>query len=509
MRKVELFEIIRRDHATKRWGVRRLAQEHGVHRRVVRQALAEAVPPAKRMPVRPAPLMDGAKPFIEKILVADRAAPRKQRHTARRIWQRIVAELEIMVAESTVRQYVGRRKRETQGAAEVMVPQVKDPGVEAEVDFFKAAVIMAGLEIVLWFFQMRACYSGRVFVQAVARSTQQAFLECMVAGLTHFAGVFGEIRMDNHNGAVAKILRGRTRVEVDRFIALRSHYLFETRYCRLGLEGAHEKGGVEQGQGHFRRNHMVPLPECNDLRDLNRRMLDACGRDDQRVPFGRTETKLVTWSSEISKLRPLPEPFTTVDYVDGIRVDAKSRARVRSSRYSVPCRLAELLVRAEVSSDRILIFHRREQVANWTRCWESNGERLDIDHYLEVLQRKPHALMRSLPLRQAQESGKWPTTYTAMFTLLKERLGESAAARQMVDVLLLHRTFPTPVVHQAVGDAMAAGAVDSAAVAVLVRKAMEGGRQLVLLDVGDLSAYDRPQPQVHAYDQLLTGEISS
>jgi hypothetical protein len=110
---------------------------------------------------------------------------------------------------------------------------------------------------------------------------------------------------------------------------------------------------------------MVPLPKCSDLLDLNRQLLEACARDDQRVPFGRTETKLVTWASEIAKLRPLPEQlFSTVDYIDGIRFDAKSRARVRSSRYSVPCRLAELLVRAEASSDRILIFHRREQVAN-------------------------------------------------------------------------------------------------------------------------------------------------
>jgi hypothetical protein len=148
-------------------------------------------------------------------------------------------------------------------------------------------------------------------------------------------------------------------------------------------------------------------------------------------------------------------------------------------------------------------------VLSWARCWEPGGERLDIDHYLEVLQRKPHALMRSLPLRQAQESGKWPVPYTQMFTLLKARLGESKAARHMVDVLLLHRTHPTPVVHQAVADALEVGAVDSGAVAVLVRKAMEGGRQLVLLDVGALSAYDRPQPQIHAYDQLLTGEVSA
>lgn len=505
MRKVELFEAIRRDHVVKRWGVRRLAREHRVHRRLVRQALRSALPPERKPPLRLAPVLFRAKPFIEEVLNRDRQVPRKQRHTAHRIWERIVSELQITIAESTVRRYVGRRKREL-GEVEVMVPQVKAPGVEAEVDFFQASVIMAGIELVLWFFQMRACYSGRVFVRAVSRATQQAFLECMVLGLEHFDGVFGAIRMDNHRSAVVRVLRGRTREESDRFIALRSHYLFETRYCLPGEQGAHEKGGVEGGQGHFRRNHMVPLPKCRDLIELNQQLLVACRREDERVAHGKTQNKLVLWEQEKTVLRPLPEErFSTVEYVDSIRVDEKSRARVKTGRYSVPSRLAGLQVRAEVSSDRVLIFHRGEQVANWERCWEPNGERLDLDHYLEVLQRKPGALWRSIPLHQAKANGNWPSEYTQLFLLLKQRLGESGAAKQMVEVLLLHRIHPAQVVHQGVAGALAAGAIDGRAVGVLVRTATEGKRPLVLLDVGELEVYQRPQPQVDAYDQLLQG----
>jgi transposase len=506
MRKVELFEVIRRDHAVYGWGVRRLSRVHHVGRGTVRQALSTALPPPRRAPRREAPLLGPAKPFIEAVLEADRQAPRKQRHTAHRIWERIRSELGIEVAESTVRKYVGRRKRELFGPIEVMVPQVKDPGAEAEVDFFQAAVIMAGIQVVLWFFQMRACYSGRVFVRAVARSTQQAFLECMVLGLEHFGGVFAEIRMDNHKGAVARVLRGRTREESDRFIALRSHYLFESKFCRLGEEGAHEKGGVEGGLGHFRRNHLVPLPSCQDLLDLNRQLLVACDRDDQRVTVGKPTGKLELWSQEQPLLRPLPdERFPTVVYVDQVRVDDKARARVKAASYSVPARLAGRLVRAEVSSERVLIFHAGEQVANWERCWEAYGQRLDLDHYLEVLRHKPQAFWRSLPLRQAQESGRWPAQYTELFLLLKQRLGETGAARQMVDVLLLHRRYPAQVVDQAVAGALAAGAIDGRAVAVLVRRARQGRRPLVALEVGGLDVYQRPQPQVDAYDQLLEG----
>ena len=506
MRKVELFEVIRRDHAVHGWGVRRLSKVHRVHRRLVRQALHTALPPPRPVPAREAPVLGPAKPFIEAVLATDREAPRKQQHTAHRIWERIRAELGIEVAESTVRKYVGRRKRELFGPTEVMVPQVKDPGAEAEVDFFQAAVIMAGTQVVLWFFQMRACYSGRVFVRVVARCTQQAFLESMVLGLEHFGGVFGEIRMDNHKGAVSRVLRGRTREESDRFIALRSHYLFESRFCRLGEEGAHEKGGVEGGLGHFRRNHLVPLPSCRDLQDLNRQLLEACARDDQRTTVGKPASKCQLWSQEQPLLRPLPqERFPTLEYVDQVRVDDKARARVKAASYSVPARLAGRLVRAEVSSERVFIFHAGEQVANWERCWEPYGQRLDLDHYLEVFRHKPQAFLRSLPLRQAQESGRWPASYTELFLLLKQRLGETGAARQMVDVLLLHRRYPAEVVDQAIAGALAAGAIDGRAVAVLVRRAREGQRPLVALDVGGLDVYQRPQPQVDAYDQLLEG----
>ncbi len=228
MRKVEMFEAIRRDRVAHGWGLRRLARVHRVGRSTVREALASSVPPERKVPTRSAPVMGAAKPFIEMVLEGDREVPRKQRHTAHRIWRRIGDELGIEVAESTVRKYVGRRKREIFGAPEVMVPQVREPGAEAEVDFFEATVEMDGQKVVVIFFQMRACYSGRVFVKAVVRATQQAFLECMAAGLAYFGGVFEEIRMDNHRGAVERIMRGRNRIETARFVALRSHYLFES-----------------------------------------------------------------------------------------------------------------------------------------------------------------------------------------------------------------------------------------------------------------------------------------
>jgi transposase len=254
---VEQFELIRRDHAREGLSVRALAKRHGVHRRAVRQALVSAVPPAKRVPVdRPAPKLGPFRAVIDEWLLADRDAPRKQRHTARRIWRRLVDEHGADVAEVTVRQYVRARKRELGWpVGEVFIPQVHAPGVEAEVDWGEADVVLAGVLTTVHLFVMRASFSGAAFCQASVVETQQAFLELHVQAFEWFGGVFAKIRFDNLKSAVKKVLKGRRRVESDRFVALRSHYLFASQFTTPGLEGAHEKGGVEGEVGRCRRSH--------------------------------------------------------------------------------------------------------------------------------------------------------------------------------------------------------------------------------------------------------------
>jgi transposase len=232
--RVELFEQIRRDREREGLSIRGLARRHGVHRRAVRQALAAPLPsPRKRPEGRPAPKLGPYRPLIDQWLLADREAPRKQRHTAKRIWERLVDERGAEVAETTVREYVRRRRRELGGPVdEVFVPQVHEPGVEAEVDWGEAVVEIAGQRRTVYLFLMRACHSGAAFVIAFERESQQAFLEAHVEAFRFFGGVFATIRYDNLRSAVKQVLRGRRRVEQDRFVALRSHHLFESAFTR-------------------------------------------------------------------------------------------------------------------------------------------------------------------------------------------------------------------------------------------------------------------------------------
>lgn len=211
---MELFETIRRDRrADPAVSVRELAVRHGVHRRTVRQALASALPPPrKEYPPRARPAIDPWREVIDGWLIGDQDVPRKQRHTARRVWQRLVAEHGARVAEVTVSRYVAARRVEI-GLVdrEVFVPQVHAPGAEAEVDFGEFETGLAGSPVKVWMFVMRLSHSGRAFHVAYGTQAQEAFLQGHVEAFNHFGGVPALIRYDNLKPAVIRVLKGRDR----------------------------------------------------------------------------------------------------------------------------------------------------------------------------------------------------------------------------------------------------------------------------------------------------------
>jgi transposase len=505
---VEQFEQIRRDRDREGLSIRALAGRHGVHRRAVRQALLSPLPPAKRAPVsRPAPKLGPFRAVIDAWLEADRAAPRKQRHTAKRIHRRLVDEHGADVAEVTVRQYVRARKRELGWpVGEVFVPQVHAPGREAEVDWGRALVELAGAPTTVHLFVMRASFSGAAFCQASLVETQQAFLELHVQAFAWFGGVFAEIRFDNLTSAVKKILKGRRRVESDRFVALRSHYLFTSQFTTPGIEGAHQKGGVEGEVGRHRRNHLVPIPQVADLAELNAMLLVGCESDLQRRIDGRAGTVGEAWATERPLLLALPaEPFDACETA-APRVDQKSLVTIRQNRYSVPVALAGLKVSARVGASEITINHAGQVVARHERMHGRFGTSAQLDHYLELLARKPGGLERSLPLAQERGRSAWPGCFDELWAALAERYGRTDAARQMVDVLLLCRDHGPEAVALAVRGALTAGAIDGRAVAVLARRA-ETIRPALPAPLTDLeprlAAHERPAPDLADYDQLL------
>ena len=502
---MSVYEQIRKAHEREGLSVRTLARRFHVHRRDVRQALTSAVPPPRKAaPARAAPKIDPWKPVIEGWLEEDKKAPRKQRHSARRVWQRLREEHGAEISEPTVRRFVAEvRARQELALADVAVPQHHPLGEEAEVDFGTATVILAGAATEVQLFIMRLSASGRAYPRAYLNEGQEVFLDGHVRAFSHFGGAPARIRYDNLKAAVAKILRGRDRLESERFVALRSHYGFDSFFCQPGLKGAHEKGGVEGEIGRFRRRHLVPVPRAGSMAELNQALLAAAGKDDRRFIASRRLTVGQHFTLEAPELRPLPaEPF---DYqaVGNYRADRKARVSVRGAFYSVPARYSGRRLDVRVGAETVEALDGARVVARHPRS-QKGEENLVLDHYLEVLAYKPGALPGATALARARAGGQFTHVHERFWAEARRHQGDREGTRALIEVLLLHRTMAADAVITGMETALAAGSTSPAVVAIEARRAAEAGQVPVPMGEG-LARFDRPKPTTEKYDQLLEG----
>jgi transposase len=505
--KMELFEEIRRGHAAGET-ILGLAQKYQVHRRMVRQALASAIPPQRKSQGRALPKLAPVKEFIDGILNADRQAPRKQRHTARRIWRRLCEEhSQHPIAESTVREYVRGRKREMGLAQhEVFVPQSYAPGQEAQVDWFEAHVKLSGETRKLQFFAMRSMSSGGAFHRAYTNATQQAFLEAHEHAFAYFGGVFRTLRYDNLGSAVKKILRGYRREETERMIAFRSHWGFASEYCNPAR--GNEKGGVEGELGWFRRNWLVPVPEASDLESFNGWLRARCVEVQQHVITGRGLTIGRAMSDEQPHLLPLvAERFPVAEILYPVIVDGHGRVRVKANWYSTPSWPGSR-VTARVWPAHVEVWRDGEFTARHERCYGRGHQILNLEHYLDVLEKKPGAMKGSTPLQQWRLAGRWPACLDTLWQQLEQRHGRSKGTREMITLVRVGTTGDAWAgLIAAVEEALRLGVSDAAAVLHILHMPDANDRKRYALALAEeLRQFERPMPVMDEYDALLSGK---
>jgi transposase len=406
---MELWIEVRRQVLTKELSKRAACKEYGLGWHTLQKILAHDEPPGYRLSQprqkrKLAPFL----PIIHQILAADPQAPKKQRHTAQRIFERLRTEHGYQGGKTMVKDAVRAWKQSHQ---EVFLPLSHPPG-EAQVDFGEATIRLAGQETKVALFVMTLPYSGAIYLQAFPRECTETFLEGHCRAFEFFGGVPRRISYDNSAIAVIEVLKGRARKLTREFLRLQSHYLFQEHFCLV--RRANEKGHVERLIGFARRNFLVPVPLVESLESLNQHLRERCLADLTERTRGKPAPKSELLREDQAAFLPIPkQPFEARRIEDGT-VNSESLVRFDTNDYSVPVQYAhrQLLVVATVEEVRLVYEDRL--VARHPRSWERERTLFEPIHYLALLERKPGGFDYARPL----ENWQLPDC----FALLRRRL---------------------------------------------------------------------------------------
>jgi transposase len=455
---VELYARIRRAVMVDGLSRRDAAKQFGVHRNTIAKMLQFSIPPGYRRRERPVSKKLGLHiAWIDAMLESDRSVHKKQRHTARRIFDRLRDEQGFSGRYTIVREYVAQA---TLRGREMFVPLSHRPG-HAQADFGEADGYIAGKKVRFHYFCMDLPHSDGCFVKAYPAETAEAFCDGHVAAFDFFGGAPRSILYDNTKLAVAKIVKGGKRLRSKMFAELQSHYLFEDRFGRPGK--GNDKGKVEGLVGYARRNFMTPLPVAESFDALNARFLDACAKRRRAILRGYTTTIAERMQADMAAFMKLPPAPYDVCHKVATRVSSLSLVRYRNNDYSTPTRYGHQEVVAKGYVDRVEIVCRDETIAVHPRSYEKADFIYNPLHYLALLEQKAKALDQAAPL----DDWRLADCVHRLRRLMEARMG-TEGRREFIQVLRLMEDFHQHQVEQAVSEALRLSAISFDAVKMLL-----------------------------------------
>lgn len=410
-------EIVRKAILRDGKSKRQVAKELGIHRNTITRLLKmenQEIPQFQRKKWKN-PVLGPYIPIIETWLKQDETAPKKQRHTATRIYERLREEYDFTGGKRTIQQYVSKVRQKPQ---EVALPLIFEPGEMAQVDWGEVWIYLGGVFQKVYIFVMTLNYSGGIYVEAFERMVQEAFFEGHNNAFCFFGGVPRAITYDNLKTAVEKILKGKNRIENERFSAFRSAWLFDSRFCNPGK--GNEKGRVENMVKFAERNFFVPVPRVESLSELNillhQRCLDYQGRTQER------QTQSVEERMEEEKKYWLPIPIHPPECcrIIPVKTDKSSLVQFETNRYSLPSEYAYRSLWLKAFVDKVEITDQEKIIATHHRLKGRHQESIRFEHYRKLLERKPGGLQHLraqekeiLPLK-TREPGENPYPKTTV-----------------------------------------------------------------------------------------------
>jgi transposase len=491
---MQLWSDIRRRVNSGELSMRQAAAEYGLNFRTVQKILAQPEPkPFKRRTLRTKPVLGRFLPIIHRIIDEDRHAPPKQRHTARRIYDRLRDEHGYDGCPSIVRAAVAAYR---QSRAEVFVPLIHPPG-EAQCDFGQARVVVAGIRHKAALFVLTLPHSNARFGCLFPRECTEAFHDGHRRAFDFFGGVPTRISYDNTGIAVTRLVGRSERRLTREFLRLQSHFCFAARFC--GVRRANEKGHVENGVGYVRRNFLVPVPEAECWEELNRRLAESCRREFGRPSPEKGHTTADLLDADREAFLPLPEEPFEARRVELVSVNSLSLARFDGNDYSVPTRFAYRTLTATGTVDRVRFSYRGETAAEHARCWDRGGVSFDPLHYLALLERKPGAYDHARPL-----AGWALPECFAQFRRRLEEADPKGGTRRYIGVLRLLECHEMGVVAAAVERALDLAVADAEAVRLFVEAA--GQCPVESFDLSgrpELARVEVPPVDLRGYASLL------
>jgi len=428
---------------------REAAKVFNVSRDTVRKMMSFSVPPGYRRQAEVRrPKLEPFIPIIEGWLETDRDMPRKQRHTAKRVFDRLREECGFIGGYTIIKDYIRERERRGQ---EVFVPLAHPPG-HAQADFGEAMVRIGGVEQKAHFFVLDLPHSDACYVRAYPAAVAEAWVDGHVHAFAFFGAVPRSVLYDNDRCLVAKILPDGTRKRATLFSGFLSHYLIRDRYGRPGK--GNDKGNVEGLVGYSRRNFMVPIPDFATWEAFNLWLEEQCRKRQRHVLRGETETIGERLRRDLAAMRPLPAArFDACDQASG-RVSSQSLVRYKTNDYSVPVAFGHQDVWIRAYVDEVVIACRSEVIARHRRCWDRHEIVFDPIHYLALIEQRINALDQAAPL----QGWDLPEEFATLRRLMEARMNRHGR-REYVQVLRLLETFDLADLRAAVRQALQMGAI--------------------------------------------------